>query len=225
MPYLKQSTYDELKSKASRYTDMTENYGKLKTSHLSQKEEISELSQKLKTLKKSVDNTKKTAKRYSKMYVGMRERYQSTTERLSRYQGYLSERTKKIAELSAQLQSSRAAYNRAMVSNSTNITRLNVMKLQYESTARKLNAEVKAAKVEAKELQEKVESLEREMREIEKNEETARERSLTNALVQTRDVAFNQVFPNLSGMSENQSKGLAAAAGVVVFLYMVGRIE
>ena len=60
--------------------------------------------------------------------------------------------------------------------------------------------------------------------EIEKNEKMARESSLTQALVNTRDFVFDNTIAGVN-VSENQSRGLAIIAGAAVAAYMMTRVS
>ena len=98
------------------------------------------------------------------------------------------------------------------------------MKIKHNQVAKQLQAALESALQEAEVAKKEAQALTVKIAEIEKNEKEARESSLTQAIVNTRDFVFDNTIAGVN-VSENQSRGLAIFAGAAVAAYMMTRVS
>ena len=115
-------------------------------------------------------------------------------------------------------------YDQMVKSNATSLATMSRMKIEHSQAANKLLMALEAAKKEADIAKQEAQVLTEKIAEIEKNEKMARESSLTQALVNTRDFVFDNTIAGVN-VSENQSRGLAIIAGAAVAAYMMTRVS
>jgi predicted nucleic acid-binding Zn-ribbon protein len=154
--------------------------------------------------------TKSSNLKYDSVEITLKTMEDKLTELGSQYQAtlkQLSTAKEEIGVMAGKYSTSNSTFLRYRV-NATNKTRL------FEQQVSRLENEIEMAYKEVTALLTKIEQ-------IEKNEET----SLSQAVINVRDSAFNTAFPNLGGVTETQSRGLAFFAGLILVSFMIGRIE
>jgi chromosome segregation ATPase len=168
----------------------------------------------LEETRKALTHAKALTKTSNLKYDSVAEKLKTMEDKLtelgSQYQAtlkQLSTAKKEIGAMAGKYSTSNSAFLQYRV-NATTKTRL------FEQQVSRLESEIELAYKEVTALLTKIEQ-------IEKNEET----SLSQAVINVRDSAFNTAFPNLGGVTETQSRGLAFFAGLILVSFMIGRIE
>ena len=173
----------------------------------------------------------KTATALSKMESDLaraNNKVQNSSKKYDHVSGKLKEMEEKMKKLVSTHTSTVYAmkrldqeYNKLKAQSATSNTAFTNYRLRATANARKLETEVERLENEIKSAGLDITKLLQKIDEIEKNEEI----SLAQAVVDVRDHAFNTAFPNLGGISETQSRGLAFVAGLALVGFMIGRIE
>ena len=213
-----------LKDKASLKTTQKE-LSALKKSSINPKT-FSSVKKVLSQTKTKLDLATKKSSRYSKLYVGLKEKYSNTEKYTKHLRDKITRQESSLAYIKKRADYFESKYKKAMSQSATSRTTIMKMKLHHQRQMQNLNTKLDQASKEANIANEKVSALLIELDEIEKNEKQAREESLTQALLNTRDVVFdNTIATNLGGVGESTSRGFAFMAGLVVAGYMISRVD
>ena len=170
---------------------------------------------------KSLIATKAQLKRANAMTIASNVKYDAVSETMEKMQENLSSLHAKYQSTVNQLNSSMQRNKQMLANKSIEGARFAAYKAMATSQARDLNRKVSGLEKEIESANREVTTLLTKIEEIEKNEEL----SLSQAVMDVRDTAFNTAFPNLGGISETQSRGLAFFTGLLLVGFMVGRIE
>ena len=115
-------------------------------------------------------------------------------------------------------------YENALTQSATSRTSMTQMKLHYQRQTQILLERLREADKEAEKARQQSKDLMTQIQEIEANERNARENSLTQAMVNTRDTLFDATFNGI-GVNESGSRALAVAMGAVVAAFLMTRVD
>ena len=172
-------------------------------------------------LKQSLYTTQAKLNRANAMTEASNVKYDAVSESMKKMEDNLSSLHAKYQSTVKQLESSMRKNKKMLASKSTSGGLFSAYKIMATSRARDLNRKVSGLEKEIESANQEVTTLLTKIEEIEKNEEL----SLSQAVMDVRDTAFNTAFPNLGGISETQSRGLAFFTGLLLVGFMIGRIE
>ncbi len=145
---------------------------------------------------------------------------------MKRLKGNISRQESTLRNIKKRADHFESKYKTALKASSTSRTTIMNMKILHQRQMRDLSKRLNSAMDEATMANEKVSELLQQLDEIEKNEKQSREESLTQALLNTRDVVFdNTIATNLGGVGESTSRGFAFMTGLVVAGYMISRVD
>jgi chromosome segregation ATPase len=173
---------------------------------------------------KELKSAKTKVKHYTTMYFGMKEKYSNQTERIENMQAGVKGLLAKINAYEAKMSKLEEDYQRALTQSATSRTSMTKMKLNYQRQTQTLLKRLREAEKEAESARQESKDLMTKIQEIEANERHARENSLTQAMVNTRDTLFDATF-NGVGVNESGSRALAVAMGAVVAAFLMTRVD
>ena len=157
-------------------------------------------------------------------YTGMKGRYSAVIKSHSMQKARLESTLKAIAQSEQNYKAMQSKYNHVVKSQSTSIATMRQMKIKHREVVKQLMTSLNAAKAEAESAMKEAQMLTLKIAEIEKNERSAREGSLTQALVNTRDFVFDNTIAGVP-VSENTSRGLSMLAGAAVTAFLITRVS
>jgi len=223
LPFIPTSVYNRFKEAASKYSDLQDDYNALKKSSVS----LTSYAEAKKKLADAKDNNKILTNKLnsiSKLYSGVKGKYDKLLIAIEEQNQKLNQTIQHLDKAQEAFASKNKQYVDLVQSNATSIATMSKMKIEHGSAIKALELALEAAKKEANVAQQEIQVLTQKIAEIEKNESMAREASLTQALVNTRDFVFDNTIAGVN-VSENQSRGLAILAGAAVAAYMMTRVS
>ena len=116
-------------------------------------------------------------------------------------------------------------YETALSQSATSRTSMTKMKLHFQRQQQNMLERLREAEKEAESSRQQVKDLLTQIQEIEANERNARETSITQAMVNTRDTLFDAAFNGVGGVNESGSRALAVAMGAVVAAFLMTRVD
>ena len=122
------------------------------------------------------------------------------------------------------IESMEKEYKKVLSQSATSRTSMSKMKLHFQRQQQNMLNRLREAEKEAEEARKESADLLNKIQEIEANEHHARENSLTQAMVNTRDTLFDATF-NGVGVNESGSRALAVAMGAVVAAFLMTRVD
>ncbi len=223
MPYISSSSLKSYKRMKEEFNDLQKDYSSLKQSSISlnsygsvkkaladARDQYSAVGQKLQSLQNS--------------YTGMKGKYSAVLKSHSMQKQRLEKAFKEISKSEINYKMMEKKYNQVIQSQSTSMATMQTMKLKHGAAMKQLLSSLQAAKSEAELAKKEAQALTLKVAEIENNEKNARESSLTQALVNTRDFVFDNTIAGVS-VSENTSRGLSVLAGAAVAAYLITRVS
>ena len=173
---------------------------------------------------KELKSAKSKVKHYSSMYFGMKEKYSKSTEKIEKMEEGVKGMLMKINAFETKMKKLEEDYETALTQSATSRTSMTQMKLQYQRQTQILLERLREAEKEAESARQQSKDLMTQIQEIEANERNARENSLTQAMVNTRDTLFDATFNGI-GVNESGSRALAVAMGAVVAAFLMTRVD
>lgn len=223
MPYISTSSLKSYRSMKEDFSDLKQDYSALKKSSINLNSYNS--------VKKSLANAKAQynvvgmkLKSIQNSYTGMKGRYSAVIKSHSMQKARLESTLKAIAQSEQNYKAMQSKYNHVVKSQSTSIATMQQMKIKHGEVVKQLMTSLNAAKAEAESAMKEAQMLTLKIAEIEKNERSAREGSLTQALVNTRDFVFDNTIAGVP-VSENTSRGLSMLAGAAVTAFLITRVS
>jgi len=188
------------------------------------------------SVKKSLSQTKtkldlasKKSSTYSRLYVGLKEKYSAAEDVMTGLRDKITRQEKSMKYIKDRSEAFERSYRQMLKQSATSRTTITKMKMNHQRQMLNLSKKLEEVQAEADSANQQVTTLLKQIDEIEKNEKMARENSLTQALINTRDVVFdNTIATNLSGVGEigeNTSRGLAFLTGLALVGFMVSRVD
>ena len=179
----------------------------------------------LKETSKDLDSAKSKVDHYSTLYVGMKEKYSNQSERIVKMQQGVKGLLMKIQAYEKKMQKLEDDYEKVLAQSATSRTTMTTMKLHFQRQQQNMLERLREAEKEAETSRQQVKDLMTQIQEIEANERHARENSLTQAMVNTRDTLFDATFNGIGGVNESGSRALAVAMGAVVAAFLMTRVD
>lgn len=179
----------------------------------------------LKETSKDLDSAKSKVDHYSTLYVGMKEKYSNQSERIANMQQGVKGLLMKIQAYEKKMQKLEDDYEKVLAQSATSRTTMTTMKLHFQRQQQNMLERLREAEKEAETSRQQVKDLMTQIQEIEANERHARENSLTQAMVNTRDTLFDATFNGIGGVNESGSRALAVAMGAVVAAFLMTRVD
>ena len=179
----------------------------------------------LKETSKDLDSAKSKVDHYSTLYVGMKEKYSNQSERIIKMQQGVKVLLMKIQAYEKKMQKLEDDYEKVLAQSATSRTTMTTMKLHFQRQQQNMLERLREAEKEAETSRQQVKDLMTQIQEIEANERHARENSLTQAMVNTRDTLFDATFNGIGGVNESGSRALAVAMGAVVAAFLMTRVD
>jgi len=130
----------------------------------------------------------------------------------------------KIKAYETKLDNLEKKYKETLSQSATSRTTMTTMKLHFQRQQQNMLERLREAEKEAETSRQQVKDLLNQIQEIEANERHARENSLTQAMVNTRDTLFDATF-NGVGVSESGSRALAVAMGAIAAAFLMTRVD
>lgn len=223
MPYVSKATLDAYKKAKKQVPELESEITALKKSTISKDTYLS-TKKSLYEAKTNLTLAEKKVKHYSNLYTGMKGKYTLATQKISDLKKSVDQAESVLASQEAKTKMFQTKYENAIKSASTSRTILTKMKMQHQRHMQQLNASLMAAEKEAYLAKQQTADLLSRIDEIEKNESMAREGSLAQAIVNTRDVVFDNTIAGVQ-MSETSSRGLSVLAGAAVTAYLITRVS
>lgn len=223
MPYISTSSLKSYKSMKEDFSDLKQDYSALKKSSIN----LNSYNSVKKSLADARDQYSAVGKRLSSLqnsYTGMKGRYSAVIKSHSMQKARLESTLKAIAQSERNYKVMKSKYNHVVKSQSTSMSTMQQMKIKHGMAVKQLMASLNAAKAEAESAKKEAQMLTLKIAEIEKNEHSAREGSLTQALVNTRDFVFDNTIAGVP-VSENTSRGLSMLAGAAVTAFLITRVS
>ncbi len=220
---LSDSEYKRLKRDSSNYKDLKSDYYALKKSSISLKS-YSLVKKALMDAKDSNDALTKQIDSVSNSYSGLKGKYSSVLIALKNKHNSLKDTLEQLQSMETKYKATSNKYHEMVANNATSLATMSKMKIKHNQAAKQLQAALETALQEAEIAKKEAQALTVKIAEIEKNEREARESSLTQAIVNTRDFMFDNTIAGVN-VSENQSRGLAIIAGAAVAAYMMTRVS
>ena len=220
---LSNTAYKRLKDAADNYRDLKTDYDALKKSSVP----LKSYSNIKKRLMDAMDDNKTLTTRVesiSNSYSGLKGKYNAVLTTLESKKESLTATLSQLQSMNDKYKSVSQKYDQMVKTNATSLATMSRMKIEHSQAANKLLIALEVAKKEADIAKQEAQVLTEKIAEIEKNEKMARESSLTQALVNTRDFVFDNTIAGVN-VSENQSRGLAIIAGAAVAAYMMTRVS
>ena len=174
---------------------------------------------------KALNSAKSKVNHYSTLYVGMKEKYSNSTEKIEKMQAGVKGLLAKIIAYENKLKKLEDDYETALSQSATSRTSMTKMKLHFQRQQQNMLERLREAEKEAETSRQQVKDLMTQIQEIEANERHARENSLTQAMVNTRDTLFDAAFNGIGGVNESGSRALAVAMGAVVAAFLMTRVD
>ena len=174
---------------------------------------------------KELNSAKKRVKHFSTMYYGMKEKYSNSTEKIEKMQEGVKGLLAKIIAYENRLKKLEDDYETALSQSATSRTSMTKMKLHFQRQQQNMLERLREAEKEAESSRQQVKDLLTQIQEIEANERNARETSITQAMVNTRDTLFDAAFNGVGGVNESGSRALAVAMGAVVAAFLMTRVD
>ena len=115
-------------------------------------------------------------------------------------------------------------YKQALSQSATSRTTMSKMKLHFQRQQQNMLSRLREAEKEAEMARQESKDLLNKIQEIEGNERHARENSLTQAMVNTRDTLFDATFNGI-GVNESGSRALAVAMGAIAAAFLMTRVD
>tara|TARA_Y100000592_G_scaffold89444_1_gene146686 strand:+ start:135 stop:725 length:591 start_codon:yes stop_codon:yes gene_type:complete len=179
----------------------------------------------LKETSKDLDSAKSKVDHYSTLYFGMKEKYSNQSERIEKMQQGVKGLLMKIQAYEKKMQKLEDDYEKVLAQSATSRTTMTTMKLHFQRQQQNMLERLREAEKEAETSRQQVKDLMTQIQEIEANERHARENSLTQAMVNTRDTLFDATFNGIGGVNESGSRALAVAMGAVVAAFLMTRVD
>jgi len=223
LPYISSKQMSQYKSAQKQASSLRTELDALKASTVPKdtffaaKKSLSEAATDLSLAKKKIDH-------YTKLYTGMTGKYNMTKTQISSLESKIDAIGKTLDKERSRSKMFEKKYENAVKSGATSKTILTKMKIQHQRDMQRLLSRVKKAEKEAESAIKQASDLLSQIDEIEKNERMAREGSLTQAVVNTRDLLFDNTIAGVQ-LSETSSRGLSMLAGAAVFSYLMTRVS
>lgn len=173
---------------------------------------------------KDLESAKVKVKHYSTLYVGMKEKYSNQSESIEKMRQGVKGLFVKIKAYETKLDNLEKKYKETLSQSATSRTTMTTMKLHFQRQQQNMLERLREAEKEAETSRQQVKDLLNQIQEIEANERHARENSLTQAMVNTRDTLFDATF-NGVGVSESGSRALAVAMGAIAAAFLMTRVD
>ena len=223
MPYVSQANLDAYKKAKAQVPILESEIDALKQSttskdtYLSTKKSLYDAQTNLALAEKKVTH-------YSSLYTGMTGKYTLASQKISDLKKSVDKAESALTAQEAKTKMFQEKYENAIKSASTSKSILTKMKMEHQQHMQQLNASLLTAEKEAYNAKQQVADLLSRIDEIEKNESMAREGSLAQAIVNTRDIVFDNTIAGVQ-MSETNSRGLSFLAGAAVTAYLITRVS
>ncbi len=173
---------------------------------------------------KELESAKVKVKHYSNLYIGMKEKYSNQSESIEKMRQGVKGLFVRIKAYETKLDSLEKKYKETLSQSATSRTTMTTMKLHFQRQQQNMLERLREAEKEAETSRQQVKDLLNQIQEIEANERHARENSLTQAMVNTRDTLFDATF-NGVGVSESGSRALAVAMGAIAAAFLMTRVD
>lgn len=173
---------------------------------------------------KELESAKAKVKHYSTLYIGMKEKYSNQSESIEKMRQGVKGMFVKIKAYETKLDNLEKKYKETLSQSATSRTTMTTMKLHFQRQQQNMLERLREAEKEAETSRQQVKDLLNQIQEIEANERHARENSLTQAMVNTRDTLFDATF-NGVGVSESGSRALAVAMGAIAAAFLMTRVD
>lgn len=173
---------------------------------------------------KELESAKTKVKHYSTLYIGMKEKYSNQSESIEKMRQGVKGLFVKIKAYETKLDNLEKKYKETLSQSATSRTTMTTMKLHFQRQQQNMLERLREAEKEAETSRQQVKDLLNQIQEIEANERHARENSLTQAMVNTRDTLFDATF-NGVGVSESGSRALAVAMGAIAAAFLMTRVD
>lgn len=161
---------------------------------------------------------------YSGLYTGMKGKYAFAKNTIAEMRTTIDNVEAKLGAEEARSKMFQKKYEDTLKSSATSRTILTKMKMKHQQDMQRLNARLIEAEKQATFAKQQASDLLARIDEIEKNEKMAREGSLTQAIVNTRDLVFDNTIAGVQ-MSETSSRGLSMLAGAAVTAFLITRVS
>ena len=223
MPYITSSALKSYKSMKEDFSDLKQDYSALKKSSINLNSYHS-VKKSLADVRDQYSAVGKKLQSIQNSYTGMKGRYSAVIKSHSMQKARLERALKSIAQSEQNYKAMQSKYNHVVKSQSTSMATMQQMKIKHGNMVKQLMTSLNAAKAEAESAKKEAQVLTLKIAEIEKNERSAREGSLTQALVNTRDFVFDNTIAGVS-VSEGTSRGLSMLAGAAVTAFLITRVS
>lgn len=223
MPYISKTRLSLYKKATAKAVSLQEELDALeestvaKDTYLSAKKSLSEA-------KNSLTKANQKVKHYSGLYTGMKGKYEMTKNTMRQMKATIDSVEAKLTAEEARSKMFQKKYEDTLRSSATSRTILTKMKMKYQHDMQRLNGRLIEAEKQATFAKQQASDLLARIDEIEKNEKMAREGSLTQAVVNTRDFVFDNTIAGVQ-MSETSSRGLSLLAGAAVTAFLITRVS
>ena len=179
----------------------------------------------LEAVKKQLDRTSASLSKTKTLLRMSTAKYDVASKSIKQLNSRLNSYRRVISAKQRALIKMQANYRKALTASATTRSQLATLRMKALADMSNARKEIATLKSQLTATEEEINELNLKIMEAEKTQKAYRENSLSQAVLNVRDAAFNTTFPNLSGVSENQSRGLAFLTGLVLVGFMVGRIE
>lgn len=174
--------------------------------------------------KAALTEAKQKVDHYSGLYTKMKDKYAFTKIKITEMRTTINNVEAKLGAEEARSKMFQKRYEDTLKSSATSRTILTKMKMKHQQDMQRLNARLIEAEKQATFAKQQASDLLARIDEIEKNEQMAREGSLTQAIVNTRDLVFDNTIAGVQ-MSETSSRGLSLLAGAAVTAFLITRVS
>lgn len=224
MPYISSRTEKRYKAAVSDVKSLKKQLATMQSTTIA-RSTYERVKNNLKETSKDLDSAKSKVDHYSTLYVGMKEKYSNQSERIANMQQGVKGLLMKIQAYEKKMQKLEDDYEKVLAQSATSRTTMTTMKLHFQRQQQNMLERLREAEKEAETSRQQVKDLMTQIQEIEANERHARENSLTQAMVNTRDTLFDATFNGIGGVNESGSRALAVAMGAVVAAFLMTRVD
>jgi len=223
LPYISSRTESAYKKAVRDVKSLEKRYASLKSTTIA-RSTYERIKNNLIETDKELESAKAKVKHYSTLYIGMKEKYSNQSESIEKMRQGVKGMFVKIKAYETKLDNLEKKYKETLSQSATSRTTMTTMKLHFQRQQQNMLERLREAEKEAETSRQQVKDLLNQIQEIEANERHARENSLTQAMVNTRDTLFDATF-NGVGVSESGSRALAVAMGAIAAAFLMTRVD